>query len=392
MSISENFIEQYLQRFDAVPFKVLFADGNQVLIGSGKPAFEVMIHGKIDKSMMLKSTSLALGEAYIHKAIEINGDLYECLNVILSQMCKFTTNRTALHSLLHTSTSKNHQKEEVQSHYDISNDFYQLWLDDSMSYSCGYFAKENDTLDTAQQQKVNHILKKLNLKEGMSLLDIGCGWGYLLIEAAKQYKVHGVGITLSKEQAKKFKERIKEEQLTDYLEVKLMDYRDLEESGLRFDRIVSVGMIEHVGRKNYELFLSNVDAVLKPKGVFLLHYISALKEYSGDPFIKKYIFPGGVIPSLREIVDLCGEKGYYTVDIESLRRHYKKTLLCWRDNFNQHRTEILEMFDEEFVRMWELYLCSCAAAFENGVIDLHQLLLTKGCNNELPMTRDYMYE
>lgn len=392
MSISENYIEQYLQRFDAVPFLVTFADGYQTMIGSGEPAFEVFIRDKIDKTMLLKSTSLALGEAYIHKTLEVNGDLYECLNVILSQMNQFTTNRTALHSLLHTSTSKSHQKKEVQSHYDISNDFYQLWLDETMSYSCGYFNKDNDSLHDAQQQKVHHILKKLNLEEGMSLLDIGCGWGYLLIEAAKQYKIHGIGITLSEEQKKKFEDRIKEEKLEDYLEVKLMDYRDLEHSDLLFDRIVSVGMIEHVGRKNYELFFLNVDSVLKPKGVFLLHYISGLKEYSGDPFIKKYIFPGGVIPSLREIIQLCGEMGYYTVDVESLRRHYKKTLLCWRDNFNEHKDEIQEQFDEEFVRMWELYLCSCAAAFNNGVVDLHQLLLTKGCNNDLPMTRDYLYQ
>lgn len=392
MSISENFLEHYLERFDAVPFLVQFQNGHHLLIGEGQPQFEVVVNNKIDKSSLLKSTSLALGEAYINKGIEIKGDLYQCLNAILSQMNKFTTNRSALHSLLHSSTSQNNQKEEVQSHYDISNDFYQLWLDETMSYSCAYFAHDSDSLFTAQKQKIAYILKKLNLQEGMSLLDIGCGWGYLLIEAAKTYKIHGVGITLSKEQEKKFKQRIQEEQLEEYLEVRLMDYRELEHSGLLFDRIVSVGMLEHVGRKHYELFLKNVDSVLKPKGVFLLHYISALKEYSGDPFIKKYIFPGGMIPSLREIINLCGDMNYYTVDVESLRRHYNKTLLCWRDNFNQHKEQILDMFDENFVRMWELYLCSCAAGFANGVIDLHQLLLTKGCNNELPLTRDYLYQ
>lgn len=391
MSISENFLEHYLSRFDAVPFQVEFANGHQIVIGSGQPQFVVMVYDKIDKSSLLKSTSLALGEAYIHKVIDIKGDLYQCLNCILAQMDKFSTNRAALHSLLHTSTAKEHQKDEVQSHYDISNDFYQLWLDDTMSYSCAYFVQEDDSLLTAQYQKVDYILKKLNLKEGMSLLDIGCGWGFLLIEAAKKYHIHGVGITLSTEQEAKFKQRIKEEHLEDYLEVRLMDYRDLEKSGMMFDRIVSVGMLEHVGRKHYELFLSTVNTVLKPKGVFLLHYISALKEYSGDPFIKKYIFPGGVIPSLREIEMLCGELGFYTVDVESLRRHYNKTLLCWRDNFNQNRDKILTMFDENFVRMWELYLCSCAASFANGVVDLHQLLLTKGCNNDLPMTREYLY-
>ena len=141
--------------------------------------------------------------------------------------------------------------------------------------------------------------------------------------------------------------------------------------------------IEHVGRENYGLFLSCVDKVLKPKGLFLLHYISALEEHGGDPWIKKYIFPGGMVPSLREIVNLCAKYKFYTLDIESLRRHYTKTLLCWYQNFNAHKDEVKAMFDEEFVRMWELYLCSCAATFHNGVIDLHQILMSKGVNNGL---------
>ena len=392
MSLSKNFLFHYLLRFNEIPFTLNFVkEGHKLQIGDGTPQFEVFIYDKIDKATLLKSTSLALGEAYMDKVIDIHGDLYQCLDSILSQMSKFTTNRISLHSLLHTSSTKDNQKKEVQSHYDISNKFYELWLDQTMSYSCAYFHNESDDLCTAQRQKVHHILKKLNLKEGMNLLDIGCGWGYLLIEAAKKYKVQGVGITLSKEQYKKSKEHIAKEQLEDYLEVKLMDYRDLEHSKLIFDRVVSVGMLEHVGRNHYELFMHNVNSVLKPQGVFLLHYISALREHSGDPFIKKYIFPGGVIPSLREILQICGDMNFYTIDVESLRRHYTKTLLCWNDNFNQHKEEILEMFDERFVRMWELYLCSCAAAFHNGVIDLHQILLTKGCNNKLPMTRDYLY-
>ena len=259
-----------------------------------------------------------------------------------------------------------------------------------MSYSCAYFAQESDTLERAQQQKIDLILKKLQLKEGMNLLDIGCGWGHLLIAAAKKYKVHGLGITLSKEQKAEFEKLIRQENLTDYLEVKLLDYRDLADSNLEFDRVVSVGMIEHVGRDHYELFFKEVNSVLKQGGIFLLHFISALKEYSGDPFIKKYIFPGGMIPSLREIISISADYRFYTLDVESLRLHYKKTLLCWRDNFNKNREVIETMFDEEFVRMWELYLCSCAASFSNGVIDLHQIVFSKGAVNTLPMTRDYL--
>ena len=156
---------------------------------------------------------------------------------------------------------------------------------------------------------------------------------------------------------------------------------------MKFDRIVSVGMIEHVGRGNYQAFLENAGAVLEEKGLFLLHYISALKEHPGDAFIKKYIFPGGVIPSLREIVAIMPDCNLYTLDIESLRRHYNKTLLYWRRNFLAHKEEIQAEKGREFTRMWELYLASCAATFNHGIIDLHQILMSKGVNNDLPLIR-----
>ena len=168
-----------------------------------------------------------------------------------------------------------------------------------------------------------------------------------------------------------------------------MDYRDLPKSGLSFDRVVSVGMIEHVGRDNYDQFLSCVNQVLKPQGLFLLHFISALKEHPGDAWIKKYIFPGGVVPSLREIIQQSAEYSFYVLDVESLRRHYNRTLRCWDKNFNEHRQEIQDMMGERFTRMWDLYLCACAATFHNGIIDLHQILFSKGVNNQLPMTRWY---
>nr|WP_207715417.1 cyclopropane-fatty-acyl-phospholipid synthase family protein [Clostridium saccharoperbutylacetonicum] len=380
-----------MEKFDDIPFKVKFQNNEEYVIGEGTPQFEITVKNEISKTELLKSTSIALGEAYMRGDIEIQGDLFQVLNLFLSQMDKFTTDAKSLKNLIFTSSSPKNQKSEVQSHYDIGNNFYSLWLDDTMTYSCGYFKSDNDSLHDAQINKINHSLKKLNLKEGMSLLDIGCGWGSLLIEAAKKYKVHGLGITLSEEQFKKCNERIKEEKLENLLEVKLMDYRDLIKSGRGFDRVISIGMLEHVGRENYELFIKNVDGVLKPEGVFLLHYISALKEYPGDPWIKKYVFKGGVIPSLREIINICGDYKFYVIDVESLRRHYVKTLLCWRDNYNKNIDKISKMFNQEFIRMWELYLSSCAATFNNGIIDLHQILITKGLNNNIPMTRDYLY-
>ena len=305
----------------------------------------------------------------------------------MGQMGKFTTDKSALKKIILTAKNKKNQKKEVQSHYDIGNDFYKLWLDETMSYSCGYFRSEDDSLRQAQVNKTEHILEKLYLKEGMTLLDIGCGWGFLLKMAAEKYGVKGTGITLSEEQYRQFSREIEEKGLSDRLEVKLMDYRDLENSGMQFDRIVSVGMIEHVGRGNYGLFLKNAEKVLKPGGLFLLHYISALREHEGDAWIKKYIFPGGMIPSLREIINLLPDYNFYTLDVESLRRHYNRTLRCWRANFNDHREEIEKKMGTEFTRMWDLYLAACAATFHNGIIDLHQILMSKGVNNDLPMTR-----
>ncbi len=391
MNLEKTFLKTFLKNFEEESFQVNFWDGEELLIGNGEPQFKVSINKPIDKKALLNSTSLAFGEAYMDGDVEFDGDLFLVLNTILKYINKFNTNHKALPQIFHKVTNKSKQKEEVTSHYDIGNDFYSIWLDKTMSYSCGYFKNENDSLEEAQMNKINHILKKLNLQEGQSLLDIGCGWGTLLIEAAKQYKVRGLGITLSEEQYKKFSERIKEEHLEDLLEVKIMDYRDLKKSHLTFDRVVSVGMLEHVGRPNYNLFFENVDSVLVESGVFLLHYISGLKESEGDAFIKKYIFPGGVIPSLREIINISAEYDYHTIDIESLRLHYTKTLLEWYKNFSDNIDKVKEMFDERFIRMWSLYLCSCAATFNNGVIDLHQILFTKGVNNKLPLTREYLY-
>lgn len=388
--IDKTFLIKYLENFSEVPFSICYEDGKLFTLGNGEPKFTIKLNNKIKKTTLLKSTSLALGEAYMNGDLEILGDLYDTLNHFMGQMSKFSVNTRALKSIIHPSKDKKTSKDQVSYHYDIGNDFYSLWLDDTLSYSCAYFKTENDSLYDAQVNKVHHILKKLNLKEGMSLLDIGCGWGYLLIEAAKTYKVHGLGITLSTEQADKFRERIKAEHLENYLDVLVMDYRDLKNSSFMFDRVVSVGMLEHVGRENYKGFIQCVYSVLKDNGMFLLHYISGKKESDGDPWIKKYIFPGGVIPSLREIINLCGDYDMSIIDVESLRRHYNKTLLCWNKNFQENKEHISKKFDEKFIRMWELYLCSCATSFNKGIIDLHQILLTKGANNDLPMTRDYM--
>ena len=387
-SVEEKAMVQFLERFDDNPFRIRFQD-HEYQVGTGQPVFTVDFKKPIPVSRLLTSTSLALGEAYMDGDLEIEGNLYNALDHFLGQMGKFSTDEGALKKLIHTSLSQKNQEKEVTSHYDIGNDFYKLWLDSTMSYSCAYFAHENDTLYEAQVHKVDYILKKLHLEKGMSLLDIGCGWGFLLIEAARKYGVKGTGITLSHEQYKEFQKRIKEQKLEDLLTVELMDYRDLPKSGMTFDRVVSVGMVEHVGRENYPFFVQDAAKALKPGGLFLLHFISSVTEHAGDPWIKRYIFPGGVIPSLREMISAMGDEGFHVLDVENLRLHYNKTLLCWEKNYREHLDQVREMFDERFVRMWDLYLSACAATFHNGIIDLHQILASKGVNNNIPMVRWY---
>ncbi len=246
--LEEKTMVHFLNRFTDYPFLIRW-EGHEDRIGYGNPVFAVNIKERIPVKELADSTSLALGEAYMKGKLDVEGDLYEALDHFLGQMDKFAVNQTKLKGLLHTSNSRKNQKQEVSSHYDIGNDFYKLWLDETMNYSCGYFKTDEDTLYEAQVNKTDYILQKLALIEGMSLLDVGCGWGFLLLRAAKKYKVRGTGITLSREQYDGFRARIEEEGLEDLVTVKLMDYRDLEGSGLEFDRVVSVGMIEHVGGK-----------------------------------------------------------------------------------------------------------------------------------------------
>ena len=392
MNVDKIFLKSFLHTFKDESFCVKFWDGDEVKVGENEPLFKIILKKPIPKKEILTSTTLAFGEAYMNGDLEVEGDFLLMLNTVLKYKEKFTTDFKGLPKIFSNLTSRKKQKEEVTYHYDIGNDFYKLWLDDTLSYSCAYFKNENESLGEAQLNKIHHLLKKLNLSEGMTLLDIGCGWGALLIEAAKLYKIKGLGITLSEEQYKAFKEKIEKENLQDYLQVKLMDYRELEKSGLLFDRVVSVGMLEHVGRSNYDLFMKCVSKVLKKEGVFVLHYISGLYESEGDAWIRKYIFPGGVIPTLREIISLSADYRFYTVDVESLRMHYYKTLLKWAENFEKNTDKVREMFDEKFVRMWRMYLYSCAACFYTGVIDLHQIVFTKGVNNSLPLTREYLYK
>jgi len=359
------------------------------------PRFRLILREKISLQDVLANPSVELGEAYIQGKIEIEGDLREFFRIAIQNQSRLAAAevRGLAQRFLRRqrSTSKEEQAEGVRQHYDLGNDFFRLWLDETMSYSCAYFRRPTDSLRDAQLQKIHHTLRKLNLRPGERLLDIGSGWGGLIIRAAKKYGVQAVGITLSKNQVEETKRRIKAEGLTGQVEVRLADYRNLAEESEVFDKIVSVGMFEHVGKENIPVYMEAVNKMLKPGGLSVLHTITHCKETPPNPWMEKYIFPWGYIPSLREIVWQLPEFDFHLLDVESLRLHYALTLDHWAENFERVVPEVKKMYGEAFVKMWRLYLVGCAVSFRYSGLDIHQLLFSKGLNNDLPMTREGWY-
>lgn len=380
-------------------FKTLFSDSCDIRFwdgeiehyGEGESKFQIILNEPIPKADIIRDPSLAFGEGYMAKKVDIEGSVQKVIESLYNNKESFLRNGNKyVHLIKMISNNIKNSKENIKYHYDIGNDFYKLWLDDTLSYSCGYFKSPKDSLTEAQKNKIDHILKKLALKEGQTLLDIGCGWGELIITAAKKYKVKAMGITLSSEQQAKVKERISNEGLNDLVDVQIIDYRELK--NIKFDRVVSVGMIEHVGKEYLSEYFSTVNNLLNEGGLSMLHCITGIKEGGTNTWIDKYIFPGGYIPAVKELIIHMAEQNLYLNDLESLRRHYGRTLEHWARNFENALPKISATKDETFIRMWRLYLNSCAASFNCGNIDIHQFLFTKGINNQLPWTRKYMYE
>jgi cyclopropane-fatty-acyl-phospholipid synthase len=376
-----------------VSFQVQFWDGVKKSYGAGEPQFILTFATKRSAEHILESGSLGFGEEYMAGDIQVEGNFVQLLrfgadaaflNLPLGLKAKLAIKHLRQTSLNTLSRSTKH----VAHHYDRGNDFYKLWLDESMAYSCAYFRHENDTLEQAQQQKYEHICRKLQLKAGETLVDIGCGWGGMLIYAAKHYGVRGVGCTLSKEQVEYAVDLVKRQGLEKDISIVFEDYRNLQG---KFDKFVSIGMFEQVGKQFIPTFMEKVKSILNTGGLGLLHTIGQERPVPGDPWTLKYIFPGGYIPTLDEIVRTMGEAKLNPTDVENLRPHYARTVEEWSARFEVHIKKIEAMYDASFVRMWRMFLKGCVANFRYGDMRLYHVLFTNGLNNTVPLTREHLY-
>ena len=394
-------LARYLNKlFKKDGFLLIDANSNKYIIGTpknNKPITVKILDKKLHYKLFFRP-DLYFGEAYSNGDIQIeNGSLTDFLDIALMNIGRgelnfFSMLINKLYGSYRYLTNFNFIKKSkmnVAHHYDLSDDLYSLFLDPKKQYSCGYFINENDTLEDAQNNKIQHIIKKLNIKPNQKVLDIGCGWGSLAIDIAKSNNCEVTGITLSENQFNYCVKKAKKLNLENQVTFKLIDYRQLDE---KFDRIVSVGMFEHVGRKFYKNFFKKINNLLNDDGVSLVHTIGSVNPpRDPHPWITKYIFPGGYTPSLSEVVTPVEKAGLIVSDIEVLKLHYSHTLRHWKENCIKNKIQIINMFDEKFFRMWEFYLASCESAFKWGDQVVYQFQLTKNYMST-PNTRDYIYK
>ena len=365
--------------------------------GSGNPV-HILIKSRRAERAITFDAMLALPEAYMDEELDfIEGDVLALLKLVYENLGPTATIeatwvkaveglRYAFRRLYQVNTAAR-AKRNVQHHYDLSGELYRLFLDEDMQYSCAYFERPDMTLEEAQLAKKRHIASKLRIKAGQNVLDIGSGWGGLGLYLAKSFEADVLGVTLSTEQHGVASERARNEGLEDRVHFEIKDYRHLSE---RFDRIVSVGMFEHVGVNHYRTFFDKCAQLLKPDGVMLLHSIGRFGPPAAtSAFIRKHIFPGGYIPALSEVFPAIEKSGLMVGDVEILRLHYADTLKHWRERFMANRERAKEIYDERFCRMWEFYLSGSEAAFRWQDMMVFQIQLTRR-NDTVPITRGYM--
>jgi cyclopropane-fatty-acyl-phospholipid synthase len=379
--------------------RITAADGSTHALGGGSgPPVHIRINSRRAERAIVFNPTLAVPEAYMNGELDIlEGDVLALLQTVYENMGPSGTFDVAIARAadgLRYAVRRVHQfntaaraRRNVQHHYDLSGELYKLFLDEDMQYSCAYFERPDMTLEEAQVAKKRHIAAKLQIQPGQTILDIGSGWGGLAIYLARNFDVDVLGVTLSTEQHAVATERAQAEGLDHRVHFEIRDYRHLSE---RFDRIVSVGMFEHVGVNHYRTFFDKVATLLKPDGVMLLHSIARFGPPSAtNAFIRKYIFPGGYIPAISEVMPAVEKSGLMTGDIEILRLHYAETLKNWRERFMANRDMAKAIYDERFCRMWEFYLAGSEAAFRWQDMMNVQIQLTRR-NDTLPITRSYI--
>ena len=343
-----------------------------------------------------RNPELNIGETYLDGSLTIEtGTLSSFLRLLLTNSQSWNDSFTGrfyyrLDDILRTPAVLNpvrRARRNVKHHYDLSDELFSLFLDADRQYSCAYYRSEDDDLETAQLAKKQHIAAKLNIRPGQHVLDIGSGWGGLALYIARHYPVRVTGLTLSDQQFRHANERARQLGMGDRVTFKLLDYR--KETGV-YDRIVSVGMFEHVGRPHFSAFFRQLSALLKPDGVALIHTIGTQTRPSPiNPWLRRHIFPGAYLPALSQIAPIIESRRMWLTDLENLRLHYASTLAAWRKRFDANRDRIALLYDERFCRMWEFYLQSCEAGFRWSGLTVFQLQLTKSID-ALPVTRDYM--
>lgn len=379
---------------------IIDADGARHIIGyrrENAPDVTVRVHDQAAQQRLFRNPKLAFGELYTDGRLTIErGTLYELLDLLCASVLdlerKTWIGRMDVWLSRFTRRIRQYNpigraRQNVAHHYDLSGRLYDLFLDEDRQYSCAYFESDDDTLEDAQRNKKRHIAAKLRLEPGQKILDIGCGWGGLALYLAREGKASVTGLTLSKEQHEIAEQRARNVPDSKRLRFRLQDYREEED---RYDRIVSVGMFEHVGATHYREFFKKLRGLLKPDGVALLHTIGrAGPPASTNPWLAKYIFPGGYTPALSEVMAAIEKEGLWVTDVEVLRLHYAKTLAAWRERFEANRDEIRDLYDERFCRMWEFYLVGCEIAFRRMDQVVFQIQISRR-QDAVPLTRDYI--
>ena len=390
---SRRIIRWIMQRAGNPRISVRLWNGEEFWVTGARPVACMEFRKRRAVFELLQAPSVGFGECYSKGLIEIHGDMLAFSNEITTAITRKRDGRyyvPKIQSMLHAMRGNSLVRSwhNVHHHYDLGNEFYKLWLDERMVYTCAYYDTPAATLDEAQVAKLDHVCRKLQLRPGQKVIEAGCGWGALALHMAEHYGVDVVAYNYSKEQVAYARERAVAQGLDNKVKFVEDDYRNIDE---RCDVFVSIGMLEHVGLTHFRTLGDVIKRSLKPDGIGLIHSIGRSHPQKMDPWIVKHIFPGGHAPSISEMMAVFEPHRFSILDVENLRPHYARTCAAWLENFEAAADDITAMYSEEFVRMWRLYLAGSSAAFKSGTLQLYQVLFSPHGNDNVPWTRGYQY-